>query len=52
MTTSRRRPPWLVNGSNDPTIDTAFCEAVAVTVGTANGRCGYSQRLPMLVISP
>jgi phospholipase C len=23
-----------------------------VTVGTANGRCGYSQRLPMVVISP
>ena len=42
----------VVNGSNDPTIDTAFCEAVAVTVGTANGRCGYGQRLPMLVISP
>jgi phospholipase C len=42
----------LVNGSNDPTIDTAMCEAAAVTVGTTNGRCGYSQRLPMLVISP
>jgi len=23
-----------------------------VTVGTTNGRCGYSQRLPMVVISP
>ena len=42
----------VVNGSNDPAIDTAMCDAVAVTVGTANGRCGYSQRLPMLVISP
>ena len=44
--------PDIVNGSNDPAIDTAFCESVAVTVGTANGRCGYGQRLPMLVISP
>ena len=24
----------------------------AITVGSTNGRCGYSQRLPMLVISP
>ena len=23
-----------------------------MTVGTTNGRCGYSQRLPMVVISP
>ena len=29
-----------------------MCDATAVTVGTTNGRCGYSQRLPMLVISP
>ena len=29
-----------------------MCTEVAVTVGTANGRCGYSQRLPMVVISP
>ena len=42
----------LVSGSNDPAIDTAMCEATAVTVGTSNGRCGYSQRLPMLMISP
>jgi phospholipase C len=42
----------LVNGSNDSTIDTAMCEATSVTVGSVNGRCGYSQRLPMLVISP
>jgi phospholipase C len=44
--------PVVVNGSHDPAIDTAFCETVAVTVGTQNGRCGYGQRLPMLVISP
>ena len=24
----------------------------AITIGTSNGRCGYSQRLPMVVISP
>jgi phospholipase C len=42
----------LVNGSNDSTIDTAMCEATSITVGSTNGRCGYSQRLPMLVISP
>jgi len=42
----------LVNGSNDATIDTAMCEATSITVGDNNGRCGYSQRLPMLVISP
>ncbi len=27
------------------------CTSAAVTVGD-NGRCGYSQRLPMIVISP
>jgi len=42
----------LVNGSNDSAIDTAMCEAVSINVGSTNGRCGYSQRLPMLVISP
>jgi phospholipase C len=42
----------LVNGSNDATIDTAMCEATSIAVGSSNGRCGYSQRLPMLVISP
>jgi phospholipase C len=42
----------LVNGSNDSAIDTAMCEATSITVGSNNARCGYSQRLPMLVISP
>ena len=45
-------PPHIVNGSNDSTIDAAVCEKAKVTLGTANGRCGFSQRLPMLVISP
>jgi phospholipase C len=42
----------LISGSDNSTIDTAACEAQAITVGSGNGRCGYSQRLPMLVISP
>jgi len=33
-------------------IDSSMCTEVAVTVGTAEGRCGLSQRLPMVVISP
>jgi phospholipase C len=44
--------PKLLNGSDNSTIDTAMCEATAITVGSGNGRCGYSQRLPMVVISP
>ncbi len=50
--------PTIINGSNDadtarPTrASTPLCTEVAVTVGTTNGRCGYSQRLPMVVISP
>jgi phospholipase C len=42
----------LINGSDNSTIDTAMCEETAITIGTTNGRCGYSQRLPMIVISP
>src|SRR6204780_1400006 len=52
--------PTIIDGSSDVNtsstnsaqVDTALCTEVAVTVGTANGRCGYSQRLPMVVISP
>jgi phospholipase C len=44
--------PKLLNGSDNSTIDTAMCEATPVRVGSGSGRCGYSQRLPMLVISP
>jgi phospholipase C len=44
--------PTLVNGSDNSSIDTTMCEDTAVTIGTTNGRCGYSQRLPMVVISP
>jgi phospholipase C len=44
--------PTIINGSNDATQDTSICTSVAVTVGSANDRCGYSQRLPFVVISP
>jgi phospholipase C len=44
--------PKLLNGSDNSAIDTAMCEQTAVTVGAGSGRCGYSQRLPMVVISP
>jgi phospholipase C len=44
--------PPIINGSSDSATDTAFCSSVAVTVGANNDRCGYGQRLPMLVISP
>ena len=43
--------PTIVNGSHDTAIDAAICTAAQLTIGD-NGRCGYSQRLPMLVISP
>jgi phospholipase C len=44
--------PKIISGSDDATQDAAICTSVAVTVGTSNDRCGYSQRLPMVVISP
>ncbi len=44
--------PKVVNGSDDATTDAAICTSVAVTIGAANDRCGYSQRLPLVVISP
>ena len=44
--------PKVINGSNDTTMDAAICTSVAVSIGSANDRCGYSQRLPLVVISP
>jgi len=44
--------PSIVNGSNDPAQDTALCSSQPITLGTNNDRCGFSQRLPLLVISP
>jgi phospholipase C len=48
----------LVNGSQTPGIDQAFCNGTAPTLVGPNtpnpvqGRCGYGPRLPLLVISP
>ena len=41
----------VVNGS-DTSADTPFCSSVAVTLDGWPARCGFGQRLPMLVISP
>ena len=43
--------PVIVNGSNT-SADEAICTSAAITLGSFPNRCGYSQRLPMLVISP
>ena len=45
--------PPVINGSDDTTVgDTPVCTSVPITVGSANDRCGYGDRLPFLVISP
>ena len=45
--------PPVVNGSDDTTVgDTKVCSTVPITVGTAEDRCGYGDRLPVIVISP
>lgn len=47
--------PTILNGSTDATNDAAVCTDAAGTVGVAGGyldRCGPSQRLPFLVVSP
>ena len=44
--------PPVINGSSDSALDTAYCSSVEMTVTGENGRCGYGQRLPLLVISP
>jgi phospholipase C len=46
------KTPKVISGSDDATQDAAICTAVPVTVGSTNDRCGYGQRLPMVVISP
>ena len=43
--------PVIVNGSHT-SADEAICTAAPMTLGSFPNRCGYSQRLPMLVISP
>ncbi len=45
--------PPVINGSDDSTVgDTKVCTTVPITVGTAEDRCGFGDRLPFLVISP
>jgi phospholipase C len=51
--------PPVINGSDDPNAgsgtavgDTQVCTSVPITVGTAEDRCGYGDRLPFIVISP
>jgi len=41
----------IVNGS-DTAADTPFCSSVPTTLDSWTTRCGFGQRLPMLVISP
>ena len=43
--------PVIVNGSNT-SLDAAICNSASTRLGSFPDRCGYSQRLPMLVISP
>jgi phospholipase C len=44
--------PKIVNGSNDPADDQAICTSVTTMLAGQNDRCGYSQRLPFVMISP
>jgi phospholipase C len=45
--------PPVINGSDDTTVgDTPVCSSVPITVGTAEDRCGFGDRLPFIVISP
>jgi phospholipase C len=45
--------PPIINGSDDTTVgDTKVCSTVPITVGTAEDRCGFGDRLPFIVISP
>ncbi len=45
------RAPKILNGSTDASVDTAIC-GKAPAAGGYQDRCGPSQRLPLLVISP
>ena len=42
----------IVNGSDDSAVDTTMCTSAAITLGSANDRCGYGPRIPLLVLSP
>jgi phospholipase C len=41
----------VVNGS-DTSADAAICDSTRMTLSSYSDRCGFGQRLPMLVISP
>jgi len=43
--------PVIVNGSNTA-ADQPICSSAAMPLGSFPDRCGFSQRLPLLVISP
>jgi phospholipase C len=45
------QPPVIVNGSNT-SLDAAICSSKPVKLDSIPVRCGFSQRLPLLVISP
>ena len=45
------QPPVIVNGSSTA-ADTAICSTAPMTLDNFPNRCGYSQRLPLIVISP
>ncbi len=45
------QPSKIVNGSNT-SADEAICSSAPMTLGSFPDRCGYSQRLPLVVISP
>jgi phospholipase C len=45
------QPPVIVNGSNT-SADEAICSSAPMTLDSFPNRCGYSQRLPLIVISP
>ena len=42
----------IVNGSDDWAVDTTMRTSAAITLGSANDRCGYGPRIPLLVLSP
>ncbi|MEV3924855.1 phospholipase C [Actinomadura coerulea] len=44
-------PPHITNGSNDPAQDAPACRKVGAAGGYQD-RCGPSQRLPLILISP
>jgi phospholipase C len=46
-----RQAPVIVNGSNT-SLDGAICSSSPIRLDSIPVRCGYSQRMPPLVISP